>query len=80
MSCPVESTYCSDPDAKFTVSSLGPQSGGIDGYFKNAFDAHRVAAYYRQIGHRNVSVEGYDPTAEVRPGMHDLVNAFTLGM
>jgi len=80
MAAPVESTYCSDPDAKFTVSSLGPSSGGIDGYFKNEFDAHRVAAYYRKLGHRNVSVEGYDPKAEVTPGMHHLVAAFSLGM
>lgn len=80
MAAPVESTFCSDPDAKFTVSSLGPHSGGIDGYFKNELDAHRVAAYYRGLGHRNVSVEGYDPTAKVTPGIHHLVTAFNLGM
>lgn len=80
MPAPVESTYCSDPEAKFTVSSLGPQSSGIDGYFKSEFDAHRVAAYYRRQGHRHVSVEGYDPTAEVKPGLHHLVAAFTVGM
>jgi hypothetical protein len=80
MPAPVESTYCSDPAAKFTVSSLGPDSGGIDGYFANEFDAQRVAAYYRKRGHRNVSVETYDPAAEVKPGMHHLVTAFSLGV
>lgn len=80
MSAPVESTYFSDPEAKYTVSSLGPQSSGIDGYFKNEFDAQRVAAYYRRKGHRHVSVEVYDPTAEVKPGIHHLVTAFQAGM
>lgn len=80
MTAPVKSTYCSDPEAKFTVSSLGPDSGGIDGYFTSELDAHRVAAYYRKCGHRNVSVDIYDPTAEVKPGMHNLVTAFIKGM
>jgi hypothetical protein len=77
---PVESTYCSDPEAKFTVSSLGPDTGGIDGYYTNEFDAHRVATYYRARGHRNVAVEEYDPKAEVKPGMHHLFAASVIGM
>ena len=80
MAAPVESTYCSDPEARFTVSSLGPHSSGIDGYFTNEFDAHRVAAYYTKQGHRHVSAEGYDPTAEVVPSVHHLVSAFNAGI
>jgi hypothetical protein len=78
MPAPVESTYCSDPNACFTVSSIGEDSAGIQGYFVNEFDAHRVAAYYKKQGHQQVTVDPYDPTATERTGIHELVMQFML--
>jgi hypothetical protein len=75
MNAPVESTYYSDPEAKFTVSSLGADSCGIQGYFTSEFDAHRVARHYRLRGHSNVSVDPYDPKAPAGPGIHPLFKA-----
>lgn len=76
---PVASTYCSDPNAKFTVESLGPDSAGIQGYFTNEFDANRVANFYKEMGHVQVSIKPYDPKAKPRYGIHPLVVAHMEG-
>ena len=75
--CPALSTYCSDPDATHTVASITPdgRGGGIDGYYTNELDAHRVARWLRDKGHRHVKVEPYDPLAEPEPGIHPLALA-----
>jgi hypothetical protein len=79
LNAPVESTYYSDPAACFTVSSIGPLTGGIDGYFTNEFDAHRVARYLKGKGHQNVSVAPYDPNDNKRVGSDSLAKAFIQG-
>jgi hypothetical protein len=79
MSAPVESTYCSDPAASFTVSSIGSDCAGIQGYYTSEFDAHRVAAYFREAGHSQVSVVPYNPGQRQPNGIHPLAGAFMAG-
>ena len=69
---PIPSTYCSNPLATHTVSSIGKRSAGIDGYYTNEFDAQRVAKYLRNRGHTSVSVAKYNPAAAMA-GMYPLV-------
>ena len=68
------STFCSDPNATYTVSAKSKQFGnGIFGYYKNEFDAYRVWKWLRVHGATDVVVEAYDPRAPVIPGMHPYV-------
>jgi hypothetical protein len=73
------STYCNDPLARFVVSSHGPDSFGIQGYFTSDWDAHRVAAHLKKAGHTHVSVDPYDAETGRKPGIHSLVDAGVKG-
>jgi hypothetical protein len=67
-------TYCSDTNAKYTVSTMGgPHGSGIFGYYSNEFDAHRVKRWLLNNGATTVVVEDYDPEAPLQPGMHAFV-------
>lgn len=58
---PAESTYCGDPEARFTVSSMSDRDGsGIQGYYTNEWAAHRIAKWCKSRGHTNVKVEAYN--------------------
>lgn len=70
------STYCSDPAACFVVSSVGPYSSGIDGYYTNEFDAYRAKAGLKKLAHKRIKVEPYDPGGPVKAGLHPLVRLF----
>ena len=60
MKMPFPSTYYSDPNARFTVSSHSEEYGtGIQGYYTNEFAAHAVAKFCRERGDSHVSVEPY---------------------
>lgn len=71
--CP-SSTYCSDPNACFTVESMHETCSGIWGYYTNEFDAAAVAKYLKQNNHTHVSVKAYDPK-NPPTGIHPLVEA-----
>lgn len=75
-----EGTYCSDPDAKFTVSSASKEDGcGIQGYYTNEIHAHQMRRWCASRGHTSISVDRYDPKAPNQPGIHPLVKAMMRG-
>ena len=73
---PIDSTYYSDPRAKFTVYSHSAKDGtGIVGYYRNVFAADLVASWCKSRGHSHVSIEDYNPKEKFKYGMHPLIEA-----
>lgn len=64
-------TY-SDPRATFAVSSIGPETFGIHGYYADELSAHRAAKELRAQGNTNVSVDPYSPYV-LHPGIHSKI-------
>jgi len=80
LKCPVQGTYCSNPEATHTVTTGDPRFGyGIFGYYTSEWNAVSARRWLLKHKCQNVSFEAYDPKAPVVPGIHPMIQAHRAG-